>query len=47
MVHIANLKITNGHDERILARRLVSYAEAGAVREHACGNIHGEKLLEE
>jgi hypothetical protein len=47
MVMVANLEIAKGHDERILARRLVSYAEAGAVREHACGNIHGEKLLEE
>jgi len=26
---------------------LVAHTESRPVREHACGNVHGEKLLEE
>ena len=28
-------------------RHLVTHAEAGTIGEHACGNVHGEELLEE
>jgi hypothetical protein len=47
MGHGVRLKETRGCNQPLVGRILIAHAEAGAAGEHACGNVHGEELLEE